>query len=216
MSESSVQIEHLLSSIDRYNPDNVDILEAYALEQAKTGVYNLKANLAVLKLYQFNPPLFKPEMVSLILLKAITNLPNPDYQLCFSLIHDSHQQDESLKVIAELSRLLETCQFQQFWTVLKENPDLTKEIEGFEDSIRKFICHVVSLTWQTIRRETLTKLLGEISDPEVENFAKARGWKTTGETIFIANQEATVKPKNIVEKIQYDNVAGVMMIGNTN
>eukprot|EP00118_Oscarella_pearsei_P025724 m.308658 g.308658 ORF g.308658 m.308658 type:complete len:233 (+) comp44461_c0_seq1:48-746(+) len=215
MAETDAEIAELLNSIDRYNPENVGILEKFAEKQAQTGSYNFKANLAVLKLYQFNPLLFKSEMASLILLKALTNLPHTDFQLCRSLLHDSYQEDKSFTDIAMLSDLLETCQFQNFWVTLQNHEDLIAGIEGFRDSIRKYICHVVSLTWQKIGRATLAKLLGDIPALEVDGYIESHQWKVSsdGESVFVANQEVTVRPKNIVEKIQFDHVAGVMTIG---
>nr|XP_031314507.1 eukaryotic translation initiation factor 3 subunit K-like [Camelus dromedarius] len=65
-----------LKGIDRYNPENLATLERYVETQAKENAYDLEANLAVLKLYQFNPAFFqttsRPDPV-----KALTNLPTP-------------------------------------------------------------------------------------------------------------------------------------------
>jgi COP9 signalosome, subunit CSN8. len=38
-------------------------------------------------------------------------------------------------------------------------PDLFLNIEGFNDSIRKFVCHVVGITFQTIDKKLLSELL---------------------------------------------------------
>jgi len=48
----------LLKGIDRYNPENLKKLERYVQVQCQENVYDLEANLAVLKLYQFNPMFF--------------------------------------------------------------------------------------------------------------------------------------------------------------
>jgi translation initiation factor 3 subunit K len=45
----------MLKGIKRYNPDNIKTLEHHVDLQAKEKVYDLEANLALLKLYQFNP-----------------------------------------------------------------------------------------------------------------------------------------------------------------
>ena len=39
----------------KYNPDNIKTLEHYVDLQAREKGYDLEANLALLKLYQFNP-----------------------------------------------------------------------------------------------------------------------------------------------------------------
>lgn len=54
--------------------------------QVSENMYDLEANLAILKLYQFFPNLYKPEIVCWILLKSLTNLPNTDFVLCRCLL----------------------------------------------------------------------------------------------------------------------------------
>lgn len=72
-----------------YNPNNLQILEKYVCDQSRDNNYDLEANLAVLKLYQFNPQLTEKSVVVKILLKALTSLPNTDFVLCKCLIESS-------------------------------------------------------------------------------------------------------------------------------
>ncbi|NXV96957.1 EIF3K factor, partial [Calonectris borealis] len=80
----------LLRGIDRYNPENLATLERYVETQAKENAYDLEANLAVLKLYQFNPAFFQTTVTAQILLKALTNLPHTDFTLCKCMIDQAH------------------------------------------------------------------------------------------------------------------------------
>ena len=82
-------IESSLQGIDRYNPDNIPVLEEYVQKQIEENKYNLDANLALLKLYQFNPNHFQTLVTAHILLKALTNLPHSDFLLCKCLIDNS-------------------------------------------------------------------------------------------------------------------------------
>nr|XP_054327641.1 eukaryotic translation initiation factor 3 subunit K-like [Pongo pygmaeus] len=86
----------LLKGIDRYNPENLAILERYVETQAKENAYDLEANLAVLKLYQFNPAFFQTTVTAQILLKALTNLPHTDFTLCKCMIHQAHQEERPI------------------------------------------------------------------------------------------------------------------------
>lgn len=43
-------IEQLISGVDRYNPQNLDVLHDYLAQQLDDGSYDLLANLAILKL----------------------------------------------------------------------------------------------------------------------------------------------------------------------
>lgn len=70
----------------RYNPDNLQKLERYVEMQAQENIYDLEANLSVLRLYQFGPNFYRSNIVNLILLKAMTNLPHTDFLLCKCLL----------------------------------------------------------------------------------------------------------------------------------
>lgn len=72
----------------RYNPDNLTTLEKYVEIQSRENAYDLEANLAVLKLYQFNPHRFNMDITCQILLKALTNLPHTDFVLCKCLLSE--------------------------------------------------------------------------------------------------------------------------------
>ncbi len=82
-------IDSCLQGIDRYNPDNIPLLEEYVQHQIEEKKYNLDANLALLKLYQFNPNHFQTLVTAHVLLKALTNLPHSDFLLCKCLIDNS-------------------------------------------------------------------------------------------------------------------------------
>ncbi|NXN69975.1 EIF3K factor, partial [Himantopus himantopus] len=172
-------------------------LERYVETQAKENAYDLEANLAVLKLYQFNPAFFQTTVTAQILLKALTNLPHTDFTLCKCMIDQAHapcwprdpnlgtffifggwapsspvfldrpprpqQEERPIRQILYLGELLETCHFQSFWQALDENMELLDGITGFEDSVRKFICHVVGITYQHIDRWLLAEMLGDLS-----------------------------------------------------
>uniref|UniRef100_A0A669DD13 Eukaryotic translation initiation factor 3 subunit K n=1 Tax=Oreochromis niloticus TaxID=8128 RepID=A0A669DD13_ORENI len=175
----------LLRGIDRYNPENLATLERYVETQARENAYDLEANLAVLKLYQFNPAYFQTHVTSQILLKALTNLPHTDFTLCKCMIDQTHQEERPIRQILYLGNLLETCHFQSFWTSLEENRELIDGITGFEDSVRKYT--------------------------QVKVWMNKYGWTENEDgQIFIYNQEESVKPKNIVEKIDFESVSSIM------
>ncbi|KAK2100750.1 Eukaryotic translation initiation factor 3 subunit K [Saguinus oedipus] len=201
----------LLKGIDRYNPENLATLERYVETQAKENAYDLEANLAVLKLYQFNPAFFQTTVTAQILLKALTNLPHTDFTLRKCRIDQARQEERPIRQILYLGDLLETCHFQTFWQALDENMDLLEGITGFEDSVRKFICHVVGITYQQIDRWLLAEMLGDLSDSQLKVWMSKYGWSADelGQ-IFICSQEESIKPKNIVEKIDFDSVSSIM------
>ncbi|XP_011439558.1 eukaryotic translation initiation factor 3 subunit K-like [Crassostrea angulata] len=201
----------LLKGIDRYNPENLGTLEKYIHMQAQEGTYDLEANLAVLKLYQFNPMHYQTTVACQILLKALTNMPHTDFTLCKCLIDAVRHDEEPTAQVMNLAHLLETCQFREFWGALRTNPDLTANIRGFDDSIRKFVCHVIAATYQTIPSDLLKELLGDIPEDQVQQWINKYGWKLQEDgNVFIVNQEENIKTKNITETITFESVAGIM------
>uniref|UniRef100_A0A674NT21 Eukaryotic translation initiation factor 3 subunit K n=1 Tax=Takifugu rubripes TaxID=31033 RepID=A0A674NT21_TAKRU len=201
-------VGELLRGIDRYNPENLATLERYVETQAKENAYDLEANLAVLKLYQFNPAYFQTAVTSQILLKALTNLPHTDFTLCKCMIDQTHQEERPIRQILYLGNLLETCTNTHTFV---ENRELIDGITGFEDSVRKFICHVVGITYQTIGRRLLGEMLGDPLDTQVKVWMNKHGWAENEEgQIFIFNQDESIKPKNIVEKIDFESVSSIM------
>ncbi|GFR93457.1 eukaryotic translation initiation factor 3 subunit K [Elysia marginata] len=131
-------VASLLKGIERYNPENLVNLERYVDMQANENTYDLEANLAVLKLYQFNPNLYQAQVTAVILLKALTNLPHSDFILCKCMIEPSRLMEEPVAKVLGLAELLETANFNEFWiSLMKDLDPLIEGIVGFEDSIRK-------------------------------------------------------------------------------
>ncbi|XP_071503985.1 LOW QUALITY PROTEIN: eukaryotic translation initiation factor 3 subunit K-like [Diadema antillarum] len=211
--QAQATISSMLHGINRYNPENLTMLEQYVEIQVRENQYDVEANLAILKLYQLNPLHFKVQLAALILLKAMTNLPHTDYLLCKCLIDSDIQQEEPLQSINYFASLLEMCQFKKFWAEYDERPDVFQGVAGFQNAIRKFICHVINSTYQTIERQQLLELLGLTDDTELKRWMASYDWKELeGDQVYICNQEESVKTKNITEKIGFDNVATVMKI----
>nr|QBH73280.1 eukaryotic translation initiation factor 3 subunit K [Isotomurus palustris] len=206
-----VEVNGFLNSVERYNSNNLPKFERYVQLQVSENSYDLEANLAILKLYQFFPNLYKPEVVSWILLKALTNLPHTDFVLCRCLLGPGQLEDMHILRIAYLANLLELCQFKKFWQEKSQDANLISQISGFDDSVRKFICHVVNITYQTVDKTALKELLGGITDADLRSWIAKNSWKEEpNNMVFISNQEEHVKTKNITEKITFDTVSVVM------
>nr|QBH73270.1 eukaryotic translation initiation factor 3 subunit K [Brunneria borealis] len=204
-------IANMLKGIERYNPENLQPLEQYVELQARQNAYDLEANLAVLKLYQFNPLNFNIEITCMILLKALTNFPHTDFVLCKCLLTENQLKTPPIKEIVILADILERCDFQQFWKSVHTLGDRCSRITGFHDSIRKFVCHVVGITFQTVQKSMLAQLLGGVDDQTLRHWVKKYGWREEDNNmIFIANQDENIKTKNITEKIDFENVAAIM------
>ncbi|KAM0786704.1 hypothetical protein ACM66B_002147 [Microbotryomycetes sp. NB124-2] len=83
-------IHTLINGVDRYNPSNCHLLEDYLGVQLKNDTYDVLSNLALLKLYQFNPALLSPSSVLSILFISLSHAPfAPDFDLAWALLGDS-------------------------------------------------------------------------------------------------------------------------------
>ncbi|CAH8433521.1 unnamed protein product [Heterobilharzia americana] len=158
--DRKAEIKKLLQGIERYSPEHRNALEEHILWQIHNNEYDLEANLALLRLYQFYPDRFNAEYAKLVLLKAMCNHSQSDFTLCKYLLNLEHLSKEPLSHVVELGYLLETCRFTEFWIKLKENPKMTASLSGFRESIYKCIfvgMHLTALTFTVecfIRCET--------------------------------------------------------------
>ena len=76
---SDQPLEISILYFSRYNPEIVETLEKYVQFQSEGESYDFEANLALLKLYQFSPTCINRDIATLILLKALTQLPKTDF-----------------------------------------------------------------------------------------------------------------------------------------
>uniref|UniRef100_A0A8B9HCL1 Eukaryotic translation initiation factor 3, subunit K n=1 Tax=Astyanax mexicanus TaxID=7994 RepID=A0A8B9HCL1_ASTMX len=158
-----------------------------AFEQMRANVGKL---LRGIDRYQFNPAYFQTSVTAQILLKALTNLPHTDFTLCKCMIDQPHQEERPIRQILYLGNLLETCHFQSFWVS-------HTHVSGA--GLR------AACTQINIYREKQTL------DTQVKVWMNKYGWTENEEgQIFIFNQEESVKPKNIVEKIDFESVSSIM------
>ncbi|KAH9486762.1 Eukaryotic translation initiation factor 3 subunit K [Psilocybe cubensis] len=217
-STRSELIENLVSGVDRYNPSNVSILEDYLYHQIRSEEYDCLANLAILKLYQFNPELYNPDVVINILIKALTASPLPDFNLCISLLDErplNAQLDEPdplptvLPILKGLHSLLFRCRFPAFWEIYQsaelENlrDNYTVEVAGFEDAVRAVAIRAVRATFTRISSERLGSYLN-LSSSDLIAYIQKLGWPVDSSTSVVTippnpdNQiEATVVQESV-------------------
>ena len=120
-------------------------------------------------------------------------------------------EDAQITNILYLADLLEMCQFKVFWAQIHEKSDLVQSVTGFEDSIRRFVCHVISITYQTIETGVVGELLGLVQETSVNYWMEQYGWKTSEDGfVTVSNQEEIIKTRNITEKIDIESVASIM------
>jgi hypothetical protein len=115
--------------------------------------------------YQFNNDLYNPDVVVNVLLKALTQTQNADFNLCLSLLDDrppTAQLDEPdplptlLPQIIALHALIQQCRFPAFWATFNSDElssireNYTVEVVGFEDAVRDAAVRAVKATFTRI------------------------------------------------------------------
>ncbi|GIK01384.1 eukaryotic translation initiation factor 3 subunit K [Aspergillus viridinutans] len=180
-------IDAILNGLDRYNPETTTVFQDYVVQQCEERTFDCYANIALLKLYQFNPHLLQPETVTNILAKALTVFPSPAFSLCLALLpahtqpfpaanSDASQTSdfvESVQKLARLSTLLESAQYAQFWSTLNSDDlyaDLVADVAGFEELVRIRIAIEVGKAFRVINAEVLEHWLDLRSREALEKF----------------------------------------------
>ncbi|EIN13514.1 ARM repeat-containing protein [Punctularia strigosozonata HHB-11173 SS5] len=212
-------IENLVSGVDRYNPSNVSILEDYLYHQIRSQEYDCLANLAILKLYQFNPDLYNADVVVNILLKSLSVSPHPDFHLALALLDDrppnanAEEPDPLPTLLPQLTQLetfLKQCRFPAFWEyyrsdeleALREN--YTVEFVGFEDAIREVVLRAVKAAFKRISSARLSLYL-DLEGADYEAFLSKLGWQhdaTTGVVTIPVNPDNQISSTVVQEDIK--------------
>ncbi|KAF7784462.1 hypothetical protein Agabi119p4_627 [Agaricus bisporus var. burnettii] len=220
-------IENLVSGVDRYNPNNVSILEDYLYHQIRHEEYDCLANLAILKLYQFNPELYNPDIVINVLVKALTACPLPDFNLCVSLLDEkpiNAQLEEPdplptlLPILRGLHDLLFRCRFPAFWDVYRSDDleslrdNYTVEVAGFDNEVRQVVVRAVKAAFKRISTARLGSYLALSGDDFTEYVARL-GWTidSTTEVVNIPpNPDNQIEATVIQESIKLPQLAKVI------
>lgn len=204
-----------MEGLGRLNPEKLDFYIEYLKFQVEHGFYDGDANLNILKLYQFSPDLVtrsSNDIVHLVLVKALMRLPESDYVFCRAQLSQEMIDDSSIKKIDSVASLLETCKFPEFWTVIQDDK-LFSEMEGFVESARKFICHVVQLTYKNVEEDFLLQMLGPLPDKDTFlQIVQENSWELDNGSVFVGHKEEMVEQKEIVEKMPIEVVTPILSI----
>ena len=116
--------------------------------------------------------MYNPDVIVNILVKALTNVPYPDFNLAVALLDargPSAQPDELTDLLPHLVTLhnyLQQCRFPAFWALYRSEElqslrdNYTVEVVGFEDAIRQVAVRIVKATFQRIGSKRLATYLG--------------------------------------------------------
>lgn len=215
-------IDELIHGVDRYNPSNLSYMEEYLQQQVQDGEYDLLANLAILKLYQFNPQMSNPEVIVNILIKALSGtVHGPDFNLCMSLLRepsailsDIDSDEQSLTVVmpflSELHRLIRTCQFTAFWAQVNGNSEAASILKSdylpqhpyLISQLQFLFARSVASCFSRVRLAQLARWL-DLPEGEVNGWCESAGWTVEGEMAVVpGNGDNDVKATVVKEHVE--------------
>ncbi|KAI7266003.1 Eukaryotic translation initiation factor 3 subunit [Hortaea werneckii] len=222
--ERPENIDAILNGLDRYNPETTGVFQDYVAQQCQDQSYDCYANLALLKLYQFNPHLTQLETTTNVLAKALTVFPSPDFSLCLSLLPPyvlaqsrnsektgaapSGTLAEAVQHLSLLHNQLNNAQYDAFWDTLNGDDlyaDLVADVQGFEELLRVRIAVVVSQCMQEVQRSILEGWLN-LQGAKFDNFVReVCGWKIEGEKVVIPlNKENEARSSVVRENVKFE------------
>lgn len=211
--EMREEAQYSMEGLSRLNPEKLDFYISYLKFQVEHGFYDQDANLNILKLYQFSPDLITRssiDIVHLVLVKALMQLPQPDYVFCRAQLSQDMIDDNLTKKIDDVATLLETCQFVEFWNVIQQEK-IFAEMNGFQEAARNFVCNCVQLTYKNVEKDFLIQMLGPEAS-EFEMLLEKNNWVLNGESVFVGHKEEMVESKEIVEKMPIEVVTPIMAV----
>ncbi|GAB7337758.1 hypothetical protein MBLNU457_g3032t1 [Dothideomycetes sp. NU457] len=209
-------IEAVLNGLDRYNPETTTVFQDYVQSQCENQTYDCYANLALLKLYQFNPHLAKDETITNILTKSLTVFPSPDFSLGLALLPPytlapnppAHSLAEAVQKLTVLHSLLTNASYADFWSTLDSDDlyaDLIADVQGFEELMRVRMAVVISQCMQSIDRGVLEQWLNLKGDGFERFVSEVCGWRVEGSEVQIPlNKENEARNMVVRENVRFE------------
>ncbi|TAQ87339.1 hypothetical protein B7494_g4322 [Chlorociboria aeruginascens] len=223
-------IDAILNGLDRYNPETTNIFQEYVTQQCEDKTYDCYANLALLKLYQFNPHLTKDETITNILVKSLTVFPSPDFSLALHLLPPhiltpvsassslpaagDAPLSEAVQKLNVLNNLLGQASYSAFWSTLDSDDlyaDLIADVAGFEELIRIRIALTISQSVREIERPVLESWLGMQGETFEKFVSGVCGWEIEGPAVKVPlNKENEAKGTIVRENVKIEQFSRII------
>lgn len=112
----------ILNGADRFSESAIGVLEENVKAQVVHGTYDFEANKALVKLYQFAPYRCRPDLLALVLAKAMMARPATHATTLRHICPEA--LSESTPLLRRLNKcdgLLEAAKFAEFWEQARES-----------------------------------------------------------------------------------------------
>jgi len=203
-----------LSPADRYKPETIATLEKHAESQFADGSYDVDANLALLKLYQFHPSKRNLDVIVKVLLKSLMALPDADFSLCCALLGEDSLGHEAVQQVWALQQLLEQCKFAEFWKQVSKSNLPFKQCKGFDEAVQTFCVRILESTFQTAPIALVSRWLN-MDEAHTKSFLEKRGWTAQGADWAVpGSKENTPKPVLVQENLKFEQLTKLIGLNN--
>ena len=189
------------------------------LPRLDTFPYQTEANTRPPPSYQLNPDRIKDEVVTNILVKALTQFPSSQFSLALHLINpttaSTGELHEAVAKLRALNGQLEGAQYAGFWADVDGDDfcaDLIADIAGFEDVVRHNIALLISQAFREVKLSFLESWLGLSEDGTKKFVTEVYGWSVDGEgnVKIPSNPENEAKKSEIREDVNVDQFSRVL------
>ena len=193
----------------KYSRETIPVLEKSVENQICNNSYYLDENLTLMKLYQFFPEERKLDMYAKIMAQALLHL--EDFLPCFYLLPYKLQCMEPFCSLQLLAQNLEASNFEYFWKEV-ESVDVLKQITSFRKNARRQVADIISLSYQEISLEVVSKALGcdEVGST-LKDFLAELNWTVKGHLVLVPdNFENITRQRKFEESIQLRQVSPLL------
>lgn len=200
---------------ERYQESRLPQLSR-VLEQQIAGASDFSLDVAttVLRCFQLQPSTANKELIAKTLLRALMQLPRPDYKICVHLLPEKLVSEEPVSSVVLLAQHLEASNLQDFWAATSSCKDTIKQVPGFQDAIREYVLHSIGITFRRVSTRVLADWL-KLEPPALKQLladkTKSAGWTVQGDiAVLPANAFNTAVQKRTQDLIGFDAVAPVL------
>ncbi|SPO04301.1 related to eukaryotic translation initiation factor 3 subunit 11 [Cephalotrichum gorgonifer] len=202
----------IINGLERYNPEAVGTLESYLTEQCEQKFCDCNANRTLLKLYQLNPDRLKDEVVTNILVKAMSQFPSPQFSLSLHLINPTaaagSELGEAITTLRDLNSALEGSEYARFWSTLNGDDlcaDLIADVADFEDMVRHRIAHLIAQAFREVPLDQLGSWLGLNAEGTKKFVTEVCEWEVSGDVVKVPrNPDNEAQKAEIREDVKVD------------
>lgn len=203
-----------------YKTSNQSTLEAYVHAQA-TGEceYYFEANKALLKIYQSSRSTADIQLVATVLLLAMVEAyPSTDVLALSYLLPERFAKAESCAAVLECTRLLDSCQFVEFWTSFANIPtgddaNMTALV-GQQRATAKLQCgilHVLALSHKSAKLDKVLASLNLKDAAALEHLNESCIESINGDTVVFASTVHNTKRNRVFQEgLSYGAIANLM------